>query len=107
MSTNAKYGITLSRYTVFLQNCPLGYDPNRKPLFFVLNSKFMTAFFGIQRQWYALFYPLNIAPMPLMSREIKSKITKNRIESDRNADSREPNETAAPTNEKNVSLDTR
>ena len=27
MSTNAKYGIPLSRYTVFLQNCPLGYDP--------------------------------------------------------------------------------
>ena len=26
--TNAKYGIPLSRYTVFLQNCPLGYDPN-------------------------------------------------------------------------------
>ena len=28
VSTNAKYGIPLSRYTVFLQNCPLGYDPN-------------------------------------------------------------------------------
>ena len=27
VSTNAKYGIPLSRYTVFLQNCPLGYDP--------------------------------------------------------------------------------
>ena len=27
VSTNAKYGIPLSRYTVFLQNCPLGHDP--------------------------------------------------------------------------------
>ena len=27
VDTNAKYGIPLSRYTVFLQNCPLGYDP--------------------------------------------------------------------------------
>ena len=27
VSTNAKYGIPLSRYTVFLQNCPLGYNP--------------------------------------------------------------------------------
>ena len=23
-----EYGIPLSRYTVFLQNCPLGHDPN-------------------------------------------------------------------------------
>ncbi len=26
VATNTKYGIPLSRYTVFLQNCPLGYD---------------------------------------------------------------------------------
>ena len=34
VSTNAKYGIPLSRYTVFLQNCPLGYDPKCQPFFF-------------------------------------------------------------------------
>ena len=27
VSKNTKYGIPLSRYTVFLQNSPLGYDP--------------------------------------------------------------------------------
>ena len=27
VDTNAKYGIPLSRYTAFLYNCPLGYDP--------------------------------------------------------------------------------
>jgi len=27
MDTKAKYGISLSRYTAFLYNCPLGYDP--------------------------------------------------------------------------------
>ena len=27
VDTKAKYGIPLSRYTVFLQNCPLGYAP--------------------------------------------------------------------------------
>lgn len=52
-------------------------------------------------------YYLNIAPIPFISREIKSKMTKDRIESDRNADSREPNETAAPTNEENASRDMR
>ena len=31
VDTKAKYGIPLSRYTVFLQNCPLGYDPNESP----------------------------------------------------------------------------
>ena len=34
VSTNAKYGITLSRYAVFLQNCPLGYDPKEAVLFY-------------------------------------------------------------------------
>jgi|GEM_PF-3043627 len=33
--TNAKYGIPLSRYTVFLQNCPLGYAPKSSLLFAV------------------------------------------------------------------------
>ena len=28
-----EYGIPLSRYTVFLQNCPLGHDPNERLLF--------------------------------------------------------------------------
>ena len=28
-----EYGIPLSRYTVFLQNCPLGHDPNWQVLF--------------------------------------------------------------------------
>ena len=28
VDTKAKYGISLSRYTAFLYNCPLGYDPN-------------------------------------------------------------------------------
>ena len=45
VSTNAKYGIPPSRYTVFLQNCPLGYDPKRS-LFFCrdifLFSSFLT-----------------------------------------------------------------
>ena len=27
VDTKAKYGISLSRYTAFLYNCPLGYDP--------------------------------------------------------------------------------
>ena len=27
VSTNVKYGIPLSRYTVYLQNYPLGYSP--------------------------------------------------------------------------------
>ena len=26
VATNAKYGILLSRYTIFLKNCPLEYD---------------------------------------------------------------------------------
>ena len=30
-----EYGIPLSRYTVFLQNCPLGHDP-KASAFFVL-----------------------------------------------------------------------
>ena len=34
VSTNAKYGIPLSRYTVFFENCPLGYNP----ILFVLFS---------------------------------------------------------------------
>ena len=33
VDTKAKYGISLSRYTVFLQNCPLGYAPNGRSLF--------------------------------------------------------------------------
>ena len=37
VSTNAKYGIPLSRYTVFLQNCPLGYDPNESHFLLFLN----------------------------------------------------------------------
>jgi hypothetical protein len=43
VDTNAKYGTPLSRYTVFLQNRPLGYAP--KGLVFLL--------FGliIQREW--------------------------------------------------------
>ena len=28
VDTNAKYGISLLRYTVFFENYPLGYDPN-------------------------------------------------------------------------------
>ena len=28
-----EYGIPLSRYTVFLQNCPLGHDPKDKGFF--------------------------------------------------------------------------
>jgi len=31
--TNAKYGIPLSRYTVFLQNCPLENSSKATPLF--------------------------------------------------------------------------
>ena len=30
-----EYGIPLSRYTVFLQNCPLGHDPKATGLFLV------------------------------------------------------------------------
>ena len=33
-----EYGIPLSRYTVFLQNCPLGHDPNGLG-FFVIVAK--------------------------------------------------------------------
>ena len=55
----------------------------------------------------SFFCYLNIAPMPFMNRESKSKRTKNRIESERKADRREPNETAAPTNEENASRDMR
>ena len=36
VSTNVKYGIPLLRYTVFLQNCPLGYDPKSKVFFNLL-----------------------------------------------------------------------
>ena len=28
-----KYGIPLLKYTVFLQNCPLGYDPKSEEFF--------------------------------------------------------------------------
>ena len=38
VATNAKYGIPLSRYTVLLQNCPLGYDPKGVLLFGALAS---------------------------------------------------------------------
>ena len=34
-----EYGIPLSRYTVFLQNCPLGHDP-KAIVFFQLNPSF-------------------------------------------------------------------
>ena len=33
VSTNAKYGIPLSRYTVFLQNCPLEYSSKDDRIF--------------------------------------------------------------------------
>ncbi len=36
VSTNAKYGISLSRYTVFLQNCPLEY--RSKSVFFLFGA---------------------------------------------------------------------
>ena len=31
-----EYGIPLSRYTVFLQNCPLGHDPKSEVFFYHL-----------------------------------------------------------------------
>ena len=34
--TNAKYGIPLSRYTVFFENCPLGDAPIKQLLFSLL-----------------------------------------------------------------------
>ena len=35
-----KYGIPLSRYTVFLKNCPLGYDPKSNRFFiYILFAK--------------------------------------------------------------------
>ena len=34
VDTNAKYGIPLSRYTVFLQNCPLERSPIRSVFFY-------------------------------------------------------------------------
>ena len=36
VDTKAKYGISLSRYTVFLQNCPLEEHPKAAALFIVL-----------------------------------------------------------------------
>ena len=33
--TNAKYGIPLSRYTVFFKNCPLGDAPIESASFFI------------------------------------------------------------------------
>ena len=38
VDTNAKYGIPLLRYTVFLQNCPLENEPKR-PAFFVPDGR--------------------------------------------------------------------
>ena len=35
--TNAKYGIPLSRYTVFFENCPLGDAPIGRHLFYDFN----------------------------------------------------------------------
>ena len=32
---NAKYGIPLLRYTVFFENCPLGYNPNGCRFYFL------------------------------------------------------------------------
>ena len=34
VDTKAKYGISLSRYAVFLYNCPLGYDPKSSVFYF-------------------------------------------------------------------------
>jgi len=45
VDTKAKYGISLSRYTVFLQNCPLGYDPNEAGSF-LQRYKDLKGFFG-------------------------------------------------------------
>ena len=42
VSTNAKYGIPLSRYTVFFENCPLEYNSNGL-LFLYLKSEKITA----------------------------------------------------------------
>ena len=39
VGTNAKYGIPLSRYTVFMQNCPLGYDPKEWSLLFIGSAR--------------------------------------------------------------------
>ena len=33
VDTKAKYGISLSRYTAFLYNCPLGYEPKGSSFF--------------------------------------------------------------------------
>ena len=45
VSTNAKYGIPLSRYTVFLQNCPLGYTLKVCSFLFCLLS--LTVCYGV------------------------------------------------------------
>ena len=42
VDTKAKYGIPLSKYTVFLQNCPLGYDPKVTALLLANNPNFDT-----------------------------------------------------------------
>ena len=39
VDTNAKYGIPLLRYTVFLENYPLGYDPKDSSFLNYLNTE--------------------------------------------------------------------
>ena len=39
-----EYGIPLSRYTVFLQNCPLGHDPKGVCFLLVLLREFCVAY---------------------------------------------------------------
>ena len=51
--TNAKYGIPLSRYTVFFENCPLGDAPISADIFYCrifLLSFFFKAFVEINTE---------------------------------------------------------
>ena len=52
VSTNAKYGTPLSRYTVFLQKCTLEYNPNGNAvfLFWSCRSRFEPAFCRAKRK---------------------------------------------------------
>ena len=43
--TNAKYGIPLSRYTVFFENCPLGDAPMGSSLFYLWVLRYLLYLF--------------------------------------------------------------
>jgi len=55
VSTNAKYGISLAKYTVFLQNCPLARLAKRFP-FETASCCFDGMFISFLKEWALLKY---------------------------------------------------